>query len=167
MNYYGNPYNSQMYMQDLASMRDRIDQQMRQMQQQPTIQPQAQAPITQNFQLAPQNNGNTDIESKIVKDVEDVKNTFVLKLGAFITADYSTLFIKDSSGNIREFKTQEVIEMDERDKQIADLQKQKEDDNATILMLKKEIENIKNSIQTSIVPSVAEEKLKTTKGANK
>ena len=122
--------NNQFYMQDLQNMRDKIDRQMQQIQQTQN-QYQMQQPIpqvTQNFQLAPQNNGN-ELESKYADNIEQVKNTFVIKTGVFINKDFSTFWIKDVSGNIRTFKTEEVIEMDEKDKEI--------------YMLKRELEEIK------------------------
>ena len=131
MNYptYGN--NSQYYMQNLQDMRDRIDNQIRNYQQSQNQQP-IQQPITQNFQLAPQTNSN-ELECKYVESIDGVKNTFVMKTGVFITKDFSTLWIKDVSGNIKTFKTEEIIEMDERDKEI--------------YMLKKQIEEMKGMIK--------------------
>ena len=131
MNYpmYGN---AQMYMNELQNMRDRIDRQI-QMQQQNQIQ-QTPQPITQNFQIAP-TQSNSDLESKFANNIDEVKNTFVMKTGIFITKDYSTIWIKDVSGNIRTFKTEEIIEMDEKDKEI--------------LMLKKQINEMKGMIENA------------------
>lgn len=117
--YYGN---GPMYMQELQSMRDRIDGQMRQIQQN-QMQPQVQPPIMQNFQLAPQQNGN-ELESKYANNFDEVKNTFVMKTGIFTNRDFSTIWVKDVTGNIRTFKTEEVVELDEKDREILDLQKQ-------------------------------------------
>lgn len=117
--------NNQFYMQDLQNMRDRIDNQMRQLQQNQYQQP-VQQPITQNFQLAP-NPTNNELESKYADNIEQVRNTFVIKTGIFINKDFSTLWVKDVTGNIRTFKTEEVIEMDEKDKEIYNLKKQIEE----------------------------------------
>lgn len=130
--YFGN--NSQFYMQDLQNMRDRIDNQMRQIQQNQAQQP-IQQPITQNFQLAP-TQSNSDVEGKYAETIDEVKNTFVIKTGIFVNKDYSTLWIKDVSGNIRTFSTQELIELDPKDKQILELQKQIEDMKGMILNAK-------------------------------
>lgn len=131
MNYpmYGN---SQIYMNELQNMRDRIDRQI-QMQQQNQMQ-QAPQPITQNFQIAPTTN-NSELESRFADNIDAVKNTFVMKTGIFITKDYATIWIKDVSGNIRTFKTEEIIEMDEKDKEI--------------LMLKKQINEMKGMIENA------------------
>jgi len=123
------PYyqNSQLYMQDLQNMKDRIDRQMQQLQQNQQQQ-MPQQPITQNFQLAPTPTNN-ELEIKYADNIAEVKNTFVMKTGIFVNKDFSTMWVKDVSGNIRTFNTQEVVEMDEKDKEI--------------LALKKEIENMK------------------------
>jgi hypothetical protein len=47
-----------------------------------------------------------------------------MKTGLFITRDFSTIWIKDVTGKIRTFSTDEIIEMDEKDKQIYELKKQ-------------------------------------------
>lgn len=142
-NYYPN---NQFYMQDLQNMKDRIDSQMRQLQnQQPIQQPQ----IHQNFQLAPQNNNN-ELESKYADSFEEVKNTFVMKTGIFAKKDFSTIWIKDVSGNIRTFKTEEIVELDEKDREILDLQRQLNE-------LRGEIENAK-SINTDTIRTVESKK---------
>jgi len=115
--------NSQIQMQELQSMRDRIDNQMRSIQQNQMQQPPVQQPITQNFQLAP-NPTNNELESKYVDNIEQVKNTFVMKTGIFLTKDFKTLWVKDVTGNVRTFRTEEVIELDEKDREILDLQRQ-------------------------------------------
>lgn len=118
-NYFGN---NPMYLQELQSMRDRIDGQMRQLQQNQMQQP-VQQPITQNFQIAPQSNNN-ELESKYANNFDEVKNTFVMKTGIFTNRDFSTIWVKDVTGNIRTFKTEEIVELDEKDKEILNLQKQ-------------------------------------------
>ena len=105
--------NNQFYMNDLQQMRERIDNQIKQLQQQPS-QIQQPVPITQNFQIAPQNNNN-ELEGKFAENIDEVKNTFVIKTGLFINKNYSTLWIKDVSGNIKTY---------EKDREILDLQRQ-------------------------------------------
>ena len=122
--------NNPMYMQNLQSlqdMRDRIDSQMKQMQQQNQMpQPIAQPQIHQNFQLAPQTNNN-ELESKYVNNVDEVRNTFVMKTGVFVNKDFTALWIKGVDGNIRTFRTEEIVEMDEKDKEIYMLKRQLEE----------------------------------------
>lgn len=112
------PYN-QYYIQDLQGMRDRIENQIRQYQQQ------QQAPITQNFQITPTN--TSEIEGKYATNIDEVRNTFVIKTGLFIDRDFTTLWVKDISGKIRTFNLNEIIELDEKDKEILDLRKQIEE----------------------------------------
>ena len=129
------PYysNNQFYIQDLQNMKDKIDRQMQQIQQYNQNQmQQPQVPqVTQNFQLAP-NPTNNELESKYANNIDEVKNTFVMKTGVFINKDFTTLWIKDVTGNIRTFRTEEVIDLDPKDKEI--------------LMLKKQIEEMKGMI---------------------
>lgn len=121
-----NPYN-QNSIQQMEQIRDQWDakiqlaqQQQNQMQQQPQITP--TQPITQNFQLAPQTNNNSELEGRYADNIDEVKNTFVMKTGVFVTKDFSTLFIKDVSGNIRTFTTEEVIPKDDKDLKIQSLE---------------------------------------------
>ena len=125
MNYpmYNNP---QFYMQNLQDMRDRIDNQIRNYQQSQVQQPVTQ-PITQNFQLAPQTNNNNELESKYANNIDEVRNTFVMKTGVFVNKDFSTMWVKNINGDVRTFNTVEVVEMDEKDKEIFNLKKQIEE----------------------------------------
>jgi len=116
-------YNNQYYINELQAMKDRIDTQIRQHQNQTQYQQPLQQPITQNFQLAP-NPTNNELESKYAENIEEVKNTFVMKTGIFINKDFTSLWVKDVTGKIRTFRTEEVIEMDEKDKEIYELKKQ-------------------------------------------
>ena len=69
-------------------MRDSIDRTMQryQQQQQNQIMPQQPANVTQNFQIAPIQQQN-DLQAKYVNDVDEVKNTFVMREGIFINKD--------------------------------------------------------------------------------
>ena len=121
-----NPYNNQMYMQDLQGLRDRID---RQMQMANQNQPQA-TPITQNFQLAPnQNNG-----IKYANSIDDVRKELVFADTLFVNKEYTQLWLKNASGEVKTYELKEIIELDEKDRKIADLE-------AKIDMLIKEKEN--------------------------
>lgn len=132
-----NPYNNY-YMQDLQNMRDRIDRQMQQYQQNQIQAQQPMQPITQNFQLAP-TQPSTELESKYANSIDEVKNTFVIKTGIFATKDFSTIWVKDVTGKIKTYRTEEVVEMDEKDKKI------KEQD-TTILLLQKQINELKEAV---------------------
>lgn len=138
-----NPYGNQYYMQDLQNMRDRIDRQMHQIQQNQFMQ-QQQPPITQNFQLAP-NPSNNELEGRYANSIEDVRNTFVVRTGIFVTKDFSTIWIKDVTGSIKTYKTEEVVELDEKDKKILDQSNQ-------ILILQKQINSLKEEIANGNEP---------------
>ena len=99
------------------------------------IQNQQPVPITQNFQLAP-NPSNNELESKYVNNIDEVKNTFVMKTGIFINKDFTSLWIKDVTGNIRTFRTEEIIELDPKDKEIQ--------------MLRNEIEKMKGMMSNAV-----------------
>ena len=118
-----NPNN--MYMQDLQQMRDRIDQQMRQAQQQFQQMPQTPQ-INQTFQLAPNQNLN-DLDGKYANSIDEVKNTLTLKNTLFVDKEMKNLWFKGVDGNIKTYTLSEVIELDEKDKQIILLQRQIEE----------------------------------------
>ena len=131
--YYPNNQYYMQNMQDLQNMREKIDRQMQQMQQlnQNQMQQQPVPNVTQNFQLAP-NPSNNELESKYVNNIDEVKGIFVMKTGVFLNKELNTLWIKNTNGDIRTFKLEEIIEIDERDKEI--------------LMLRKQIEEMKGMI---------------------
>lgn len=118
--------NNQMYIQDLQNMRDRIDQQMRQMQQ--PMQPMQNQPpaINQTFQLAP-NQTNSELEAKYANDIEEVRGTLIFKNTLFANKDMTMLWVKNVSGDVKTYTITEVIEIDPKDKEIAELKKQIEE----------------------------------------
>jgi hypothetical protein len=126
-----NPYNNYS-IQQMEQIRDGWDAKI-QMAQQQNQQPQQQVMpnqptnLTQNFQLAPQTNNNSELESRYAENIDEVKNTFVMKTGVFVTKDYSTMWIKDVSGNITAFRTEEIKELDDKDIQIQNLQRELND----------------------------------------
>lgn len=129
------PYyqNNQFYMQDLQNMKDRIDNQMKQMQQfnQNQMQQQPIPQINQSFQLAP-NPSSNELESKYVNNIDEVKGIFVMKTGVFLDKELNNLWIKNTNGDIRTFELNEIIQTDPKDREIA--------------MLKQEIEKMKGMI---------------------
>lgn len=133
------PYypNNQFYMQnmqDLQNMREKIDRQMQQMQQLNQNQMQQQPTptnLTQNFQLAP-NPTNNELESKYANNIDEVRNTFVMKTGVFLNKELNTLWIKNTNGDIRTFELNELVEIDPKDREIA--------------LLKQELEKMKEMI---------------------
>lgn len=149
-----NPYNPYS-IQQMEQIRDNWDSKIQLAQQQQNQQQQQQQipatqPITQNFQLAPQTNNSSELEGRYAENVDEVKNTFVMKTGIFVTKDFSTLYVKDVSGNIRTFKTEEIIPKDDKDIQIQALQE--------------ELNNMKELMAQAMQPAPqTEEKPKTNK----
>ncbi len=113
---YGNPYNNQMYMQDLQGLRDRIDRQMQMVNQQ--SQPQTPQ-INQNFQLAPNQNANG---IKYVNSIDDVKKELVFTDTLFVNKEYTLLWFKNTSGDVKTYELKEIIIKDEKDLRIAELE---------------------------------------------
>ena len=138
-----NPNN--MYMQDLQQMRDRIDQQMRQAQQQFQQMPQTPQ-INQTFQLAPNQNLN-DLDGKYANSIDEVKNTLTLKNTLFVDKEMKNLWFKGADGNIKTYTLSEVIELDEKDKQIILLQRQIEEMRGMMLNAKQSVnDNVDESV---------------------
>ena len=120
--------NQNAYEQNLKNIINQANAQLQQLQNQPV--PVAPQPtnLTQNFQLAPNSNSNTnELESKYAENIDEVKNTFVVKTGIFITKALDILWIKNVNGDIRTFNLNEIIETDPKDEEINSLRKQIEE----------------------------------------
>lgn len=121
--YYANNQYYMQNMQDLQNMREKIDKQMQQIQQlnQNQMQQQPQIPqVNQTFQLAP-NPTNNELESKYVNNIDEVRNTFVMKTGVFVNKDFTSMWVKTTDGNIKTYKLNEVIQQDPKDVEINNL----------------------------------------------
>ena len=107
--------------------KDRIDNQIMQLQQmkeqiaqQPVPQP---TNLTQNFQIAPNNN----LGMKFANSIEEVNKELVFMDTPFFSKDLSTLWIKNAKGEVKSYTLAEVIIKDEKDLQIEFLQAQIEE----------------------------------------
>ena len=146
-----NQYTANNYLNELQQMRERIDkqiQQAQQPQQQPQIVPNTQPTnLTQNFQLAPQTSNNSELESRYAENIDEVKNTFVMKTAIFATKDFSTVWVKDVSGNITTYETKEIKQLDDKDIQIQALQQELENMKSimskTLSQKEENLENVK------------------------
>ena len=124
--YYSNNQYYMQNMQDLQNMKERIDKQMQQMQQFNQNQMQQQPTptnLTQNFQLAP-NPTNNELESKYANSLDEVRNTFVMKTGVFVNKDFTSMWVKNTNGDIKTFELNEVIETDPKDIEINNLKQE-------------------------------------------
>jgi len=113
---------------------DRINNQIRdlenlrtQLQSQPTN-------LTQNFQIAP-NNGLSSM--KFVNNMEEVKNENIMTDTPFFSKDMSVVWIKNPKGEIKTYELNEIVKKDEKDILIEGLQYQ-------IAELRKEIKDAKS-----------------------
>ena len=114
-------------------------------------------PITQNFQLAPNNNSMRYAES-----MEEVQKDIVIGDTPFFSKDLSIVWIKDAKGNIKTYELKEIIPKDNKDLQIEYLQAQIEElkkglkyepDNDTYEPVAKPIESKKPSIVSTVSKS--------------
>lgn len=152
---YGNPYfNQQAYQQDLINMRDRLDKQIQQAQAQQMNNNQPPA-INQTFQLSP-NQGN---HIKYAETEEDVSKELVFADTLFVNRAYSKMWLKNASGEIKEYELKEVIKKDEKDLQIASLM-------AKIEELEKEMKNNERTSNDDANVNVTTSNKKSTNGSN-
>lgn len=115
---YQNPYNNQVYIQELQGMRDRIDKQLQQV----TQPPQQQTPnINQTFQLAP---SPSQMGMKYANTIEDVNKELVFTDTPFFSKDLSIMWLKNVKGEVKAYELKEIVQKDERDLLIESLQLQ-------------------------------------------
>lgn len=151
---FNNPYFNQQYQQDLMNMRERIDKQLQQAQNQSQIQ--QPAPITQNFQLAPNQNQNG---IKYVNSIDDVKRELVFVDTLFVDKEYTQLWLKNALGEIKTYKLELVVELDEKDKKINELMQK-------INMLESEIKNNESTTNSNEYANATNSKSKSTRVSN-
>lgn len=75
--------------------------------------------ITQNFQLAPNNQNSSKIN--YAENVDDVKKELVFGDTLFINKECSQMWFKSASGDIRTYELKEIVVLDEKDVEIAQL----------------------------------------------
>lgn len=131
--YYNNQFYTQQYENDLQNIMREAQSKLNQLHTQSTQQPQPQqqVPITQNFQLSPSQNNNG---IKYANDIDDVKKELVFADTLFINKEHTKLWLKNTLGEVKTFELIEIIEKDEKDRQIDELM-------AKIKMLESELRN--------------------------
>lgn len=134
MNPYINTYNQQPinnmqqinnydeYLKYLEKEKERIEKSKEQyinrfQQQQPTL--------NQTIQVTP--TPSQSIGLKHVKNINDVNSELVMFETPFVLDDYSTLFIKNTNGEVRTFAMEEIVPKDEKDKIIEQLRLENEE----------------------------------------
>lgn len=121
---YGNPYMPQTFNRQEAV--DRINANMNELERlkQQLQQPQqVQQPITQNFQLAPQ---NRDV-IKYATSIEEVNRDMVIGDTPYFSKDMSVVWIKNTKGEIKTYELTEIIPKDSKDIRIEYLEAQIEE----------------------------------------
>ena len=111
---------------------DRINNQIAELErlksQMPQHQMQQPTNLTQNFQLAPNNNG----VMRYAGSIDEVQREFVIGDTPFFSKDLSVLWIKNGKGEIKSYELSEIVPKDEKDLQIE--------------LLKSEIDELKGMI---------------------
>lgn len=75
--------------------------------------------ITQNFQLAPNNQSS---KINYCENIEDVRKELVFADTLFINKECSQLWLKNASGDIKTYELKEIVILDEKDLKIAQLE---------------------------------------------
>lgn len=70
--------------------------------------------LTQNFQIAPNNNTSM----KYVDSIEEVQRDYVVADTPYFSKDLSVLWIKNSKNEIKAYELNEIVQKDEKDLQI-------------------------------------------------
>lgn len=150
-----NPYVGNVYAQELQGMRDRIDRQLQQLQQNQNqfMQPQ-QPQIQQTFQLSNPNQNNSEFDGKYVENIDEVKNTLVLKNSLFLNKDMSKLWFKDTGGTIRVFNLKEEIKEDENVAEINNLKKEINELKALLVQPIPQVQQVTNKIEEPVVGKI-------------
>lgn len=118
-----NNYGQEQYIRNLQSLKNETEQKLQQalmLQQNAGVSPS----INQTFQITPNQNNINDFDGKFVKNIDEVKNTLTLKQTLFLNDDKTMLWIKDTTGAVKTYNLQEVIELDEKDVEINNLKKE-------------------------------------------
>jgi len=117
---YNNPYMPNAY--NPQPTIDRINSQMAELEKMKSQlqQPQMpmQQPITQNFQIAPNNNNVI----KYASSIDEVQKDMVIGDTPYFSKDMSVVWIKNAKGDIKSYSLEEIIQKDEKDIQIEYLQ---------------------------------------------
>ena len=156
---YGNPYyNQQNYQQDLQNIIANAQNRLNQLNNQTMQQPQAQTPITQNFQIAPTQKASG---LNFANNIEEVKKELVFGDTLFLNSDYTFLWLKNASGLIKSYQLIEIPQLDEKDlkinalmAEIEELKKEKTQYEST----KYDVTNVNESIKGSKPTNVSDDK---------
>lgn len=119
-------YNPYMNIYNPQSSIDRINSQIAELEKMKQQIPQTPMPsqqptnLTQNFQLAPNNNS----VMRYADNIDEVKKNMVICDTPFFSKDMSVMWLKNTNGEITSYTLAEIIEKDEKDLIIESLQMQ-------------------------------------------
>ena len=114
--YMPNAYNTQPSVERINSQIAELENMKKQIQQ-PIQQP---TNLTQNFQLAPNNNSMI----RYANSMEDVEKSMIIGETPFFSNDMSVVWIKKINGEIKTYELNEIVQKDEKDLMIESLQMQ-------------------------------------------
>lgn len=137
----GNYYNPQTSIDRINNQIAELERLKAQIPQQPI----QQAPITQNFQLAPT---SKDL-IRYANSIDEVKKDIVIGDTPYFSKDMSVLWIKNTQNQIKTFELNELVEKDEKDVKIEFLM-------AEIEQLKKGVKH--EQCNTDVDESIKDEK---------
>lgn len=124
---YNNPYmnnfNPQPSIDRINAQMAELEKMKGQLSQTPIPQPQMPTNLTQNFQIAPNNNNTI----RYANSIEEVQRDMVIGDTPYFSKDLSVLWIKNTKGEIKSYELNEIIAKDEKDLQIEFLQSQIEE----------------------------------------
>ena len=118
--FYGTTYNPQASIDRINTQIAELEKMKQQIPQSPITQP---TNLTQNFQIAPNNNSVI----KYAGSIEEVQKDFVIGDTPFFSKDMSVLWVKNTKGEIKTYELSEIIPKDEKDLTIEYLQAQIEE----------------------------------------
>ena len=145
-------YNPYMNIYNPQNSIDRINNQIAELEKMKQQIPQIPTPsqptnLTQNFQLAPNNNNNI----RYANNIDDVKRDIVICTTPFFSKDMSVMWLKNINGDITSYTLAEIVEKDEKDIMIESLQMQ-------INEMKGKIENAEQSDNINVDESITSKK---------
>lgn len=120
--YISNNYNPQPTLDRINAQMAELENMKRQLSQRQSQQP-TPTNLTQNFQLAPTNQGLL----RYANSIEDVKRDMVIGDTPYFSKDMSVLWVKNNKNEIKTYELREIIPKDEKDLQIEYLQAQIEE----------------------------------------
>lgn len=153
---YNNPY----YSYNPQANIDRINNQIAELEKMKQQIPQQLQPtnLTQNFQIAPNNNN----VMRYANSMEEVQKDIVIGDTPFFSKDMSVVWIKDTKNNIKTYELKEIVPKDNKDLQIEYLQAQIEE-------LKRGMKKYESNeyVNESVAESIEDEKPSTVSTVSK